>query len=173
MAVTNVIEEIQTWLSALSRVYDDIPRVFCDGIYGPETEKAVRAFQRKCSLPPTGKVNYDTFERLLSEYSRIVEASQKPYCILPFTRTARPGEISPFVYILQVMLEELGTICDNIQTPEINGVFDEATERAVKELQDGCGIPATGIVDKLTWDSAALLYNNLKSAELVNIINAV
>lgn len=37
-----------------------------------------------------------------------------------------------------------------------SGIFDEITLNAVKEFQEGFGLPVTGLVDRATWDA---IYN--------------
>jgi len=41
----------------------------------------------------------------------------------------------------------------------INGIFDEATEAAVKLIQRSLDLNDDGIIDKATWNELALLYN--------------
>lgn len=62
------ISEIQGYLRALSFVYADLPSIGIDGIFGPETEDAVRAFQRFYSRTETGYVDAETFALLYREY---------------------------------------------------------------------------------------------------------
>ncbi|MBQ9735449.1 MAG: peptidoglycan-binding protein [Clostridia bacterium] len=62
------VAEIQTYLRALSYAYAALPAVGIDGIFGTETEDAVRAFQRLFSRAETGFVDADTFALLYREY---------------------------------------------------------------------------------------------------------
>ena len=62
------IAEIQTYLRALSYAYAALPTVGIDGIFGTQTEDAVRAFQRLFSRQETGYVDAETFALLYREY---------------------------------------------------------------------------------------------------------
>ena len=51
------ILSLQAMLGAISAALVDFPSVAEDGIYGAATENAVRAFQLRYDLPPTGQTN--------------------------------------------------------------------------------------------------------------------
>ena len=48
------IYEIQTYLRYISRFFPQIPSVVPDGIFGDETESAIRAFQKMVGAEETG-----------------------------------------------------------------------------------------------------------------------
>ena len=62
------IAEVQRYLRAVSYHYEDIPHIGVDGIYGIETQNAVRAFQVLFSLRETGIVDFSTFAKLYNEF---------------------------------------------------------------------------------------------------------
>lgn len=66
------VERVQTYLSYISDFDSSIPKVETDGIYGPATAEAVRAFQASQGLEPTGSVGAVTFSRLAEEYRRLL-----------------------------------------------------------------------------------------------------
>lgn len=55
---------VQLILRELSVVFDEIPELTIDGIFGTETEKAVQEFQRASMLDVTGEVDLETYNRL-------------------------------------------------------------------------------------------------------------
>ena len=59
------IEELQTYLHRISYEDPKIPRVIPDGIYGPDTTAAVRAFQTARGLSIDGLAGPETFRALL------------------------------------------------------------------------------------------------------------
>ncbi len=70
------VQQIQEQLNRIARNYPAIPRIAADGIYGPRTAEAVRAFQRIFRLPQTGVVDYPTWYKISQIYvgvSRIAE----------------------------------------------------------------------------------------------------
>lgn len=59
------VYEAQCALRQLSAMDAAIrPRIIPDGIYGKETQSAVRAFQKSMHLPMTGIINYPTWQLL-------------------------------------------------------------------------------------------------------------
>ena len=60
---------IQLILRELSIIYDNIPELEISGVYNEETEAAVKEFQKLSRLSPTGKVNLQTWNRLVRDFS--------------------------------------------------------------------------------------------------------
>ncbi len=60
---------IQLILRELSIIYDNIPELEISGVYNEETEAAVKKFQKLSGLSPTGKVNLQTWNRLVRDFS--------------------------------------------------------------------------------------------------------
>ena len=69
--------ELQRYLRAVSYRHDRVPHVGIDGIYGEETEDAVRAFQLLFGLPVTGAVDLLTFSLLYAEYASVPRGADK------------------------------------------------------------------------------------------------
>lgn len=64
---------LQYMLSMLAQFNDTIPPVTVDGVFGAETEEAVRAFQHKKHLPETGVVDAETWDYLYREFQGVSE----------------------------------------------------------------------------------------------------
>ena len=64
---------LQEYLNVISETYTEIPSVSVDGVFGPATENAVRAFQRTFSLPDTGVVGINTWEAIGDLYEDLVK----------------------------------------------------------------------------------------------------
>ncbi len=71
------VRRLQEYLLALSEVYTSIPAVTVDGVFGPATEAAVRAFQRQFGLNEDGVVDALTFVQLLTAYTDITEGARR------------------------------------------------------------------------------------------------
>jgi len=105
--------------------------VAVDGIFGPQTESAVRAFQRSRGLPADGIVGPQTWPRLVVQVKRgssgdAVRAVQE---VRKF-HDLSDGEGPPF---------------------EVDGIFGAQTDRWVRGFQAAVGTPADGIVGPITW----------------------
>jgi len=61
----------QFWLTMASQFNSAITPLAMDGIFGPLTEQAVRAFQQWAGLPVTGVVDFDTWDYLYRAYRGI------------------------------------------------------------------------------------------------------
>lgn len=70
------VRQLQMQLNRIAQNYPAIPTLTADGIYGPQTQNAVRAFQKIFNLPQTGITDYATWYEISDIYvgvSRIAE----------------------------------------------------------------------------------------------------
>lgn len=156
------IREIQTYLRAISFFDDRVPFVGIDGIYGPETEEAVAAYQRARGLRVTGTVNQETWNYLVKEYDIIQGLQRPPQAIQPFPSISyiiEPGDKGSIVFILQIMLNAIGKAYTNIPPVPVDGIFGPRTEESVKDIQRVLKREPTGQVNKTDWDLLADTYN--------------
>ena len=161
----DVIRDMQKWLRVIGREYPDFPEVFIDGIYGSETAEAVSFFQRKKGLPVTGVVDRATFDSLYSEYLRIIRASRILGFIPAFEEYTggemRPGDVFDDIFVLQLLLRAI-SLDDNELFVDINGRFDDETEKAIRKLQNRIGMAENGKVNGELWNMLVLLADKQK-----------
>lgn len=167
--VESIITYIQNALLGLSRHIDTILRVNPDGIYDGETAESVRSFQRYYRLPVTGRVDFNTFTRLVESCDAMDECIRPPAGIMPFTRSldnnsALPSDYFDLVYIMQLMLNTI-SILYNLTDVEATGAYDERTIAAIRSFQLINNLPPTGSVDRSTWNRLAEAYNKLVDSE--------
>ncbi len=163
---------VQYFLAYLSLFNNEIPRVAVDGIFGPATANAVRAFQSYYGLPVTGAVNEETYITLFDAYRGILavipdsqfEGRTLPYPGYELT-TGTSGE---YVQALQEYLNVISDIYTQIPKIDADGVFGPATENAVRVFQSTFGLPQTGIVSLNTWLTITSLYEDIISGSIVN-----
>lgn len=70
------VRQMQQQLNVISDSYPLIPKIAVDGIFGPQTEEAVKTFQRIFKLSPDGIVGFKTWYKISEIYvgvSRIAE----------------------------------------------------------------------------------------------------
>ncbi len=70
------VRQMQQQLNRIAQNYPAIPRISVDGIYGPRTADAVRAFQRIFGLPATGVVDYPTWYKISQIYVAVSRISE-------------------------------------------------------------------------------------------------
>ena len=156
------IFELQDYLRRVSRDNENIPLVVPSGVYDERTEEAIREFQREYSLPVTGKVDRETWEKLYEVYLQTEEYYAELISILPIINAdenLKQGETGFDIYILQAMLNTVFSRYANLPLLDMDGVYGEKTADAVRHLQEISGEKQTGDVDYRTWNRLAQLYN--------------
>lgn len=159
--INQPIRSLQTMLRTIaendSRYHSLIP----DGIYGPETVRAVSVFQRNHGLPVTGVTDQPTWDALISihEPALIQQNEAHPlFIILNPGQVIRKGERSPYIHLLQAMLHVLSDLYESVGVPTHSGILDEATSASLADFQALSGLPMTGHLDKHTWKHLTLQF---------------
>ncbi len=164
------VREFQYFLNVLGENLEVIPPVAIDGIFGPSTEAAVRAFQMAYGLPVTGIVDEETWNELYNAYRGILLTTAQYYNGVPVALF--PGYLLVFgsrgdeVSLLQQYLSTLSGVYTEIPPVEVNGIFGTATRDAVIAAQNLFGLEPTGIVDALTWDAITDAYSDIAYGQL-------
>ena len=155
------IRSLQTMLRIIAEDDPSHPNLIPDGIYGPDTVKAVTYFQRNHGLPPTGVTDLATWEAIVARYipAQIFQQEAQPvYPILNPGQVLRKGERHPHLRVVQAMLAVLAEVYSSIPEPGLSGILDEATADAIASFQLLSTLPMTGHLDKRTWKHLALHY---------------
>ena len=163
------VARIQTALNRISQNYPAIPKVAVDAVFGPSTAAAVRAFQSIFSLTPDGIVGRATWYKLVLLYDsvqRLAELQSEGVIFSgyswEFSPTIALGETNASVTLLQYMLSVLSQFISSLPALTITGTFDEATGQAVRAFQEYVGLPATGVVDRATWEALYAQYAGIE-----------
>jgi len=160
---------VQAALNRIGQNYPAIPRIdLVDGIFGGETEEAVRQFQRIFSLTADGVVGRSTWyqiNRIYVAVTRLAELQsqgQREFAIGTYPQDLSLGDTGAYVEQLQYMLTVLREFIAEIPPVTRSGVYDIATRDAVRAFQRFEGLPVTGAVDAQTWDA---LYTQVTTVE--------
>ena len=159
----------QYYLAVIAQNLDTVPEIDIDGIFGPRTEAAVKAFQRDYGLPETGVIDERTWNDMYNVYRGIVESTPEYYTGVPVA--PYPGFVLSIgmrgneVRLLQEYLSKLSEVYPEIPQIAVDGVFGPATRSAVMAAQQLFGLPVTGIVFALTWDAITSAYQDVISGE--------
>lgn len=164
------VELIQYFLAVIAEFDNRIPPIDVTGEFNEETKNAVTAFQESLQLPQTGAVDADTWDALYRQYygdfvtvfsdDEIFPVSTRPYggTVLYI------GSSGAAVRTLQTYLNEISMAQNGSAPIGVTGNFGRQTAQAVIAFQRGFGLPVTGRVDEITWNSIANTYKDVASA---------
>lgn len=169
VAAGNDVKSLQIYLNRISGNYPAIPKIpEADGVYGAETENAMREFQRIFGLNATGTVNEATWYKIIYIYTsvkRIAELDSEGVRLeeIPrqYSEELKIGMQSREISVLQYYLAVIGAYYEAVAPVEITGYFGEETEKSVKSFQRVFGLPQTGVVDRATWNDMYRAYQGI------------
>ena len=158
------IRQIQRALRILHKNGENIPVVYEDGIFGPETERGVIAFQKQNGLEPSGIVDYETWVRLMEKANEYIKKNAEPFPIFPYVSdeesSVLPEDEGKAIWFLQAMLIAIAEKYSGIDGVVLNGKNDEATQNAIKYIHKcETGENCSGTLTRKSWNSVARLFN--------------
>lgn len=162
----NAVKTVQTELNRISDNYPAIPKISNEnGVFGQDTQNAVRAFQEIFSLDPTGRVDKPTWYKIRRYYigvKALPELNAEPLTPeevrVPFIERLGPGSQGFEVSSLQYYLNAVAYFNPSLSFIPINGVYDAQTEKAVRDFQEFYGLAPTGETDVATWELLNRIY---------------
>lgn len=159
---------VQTSLNRIGQNYPAIPKVSpVDGIFGSQTEAAVKAFQQIFSLDPDGIVGRATWYQIVRVYVAVLKLAelqsegQRFFFIQEYPEFLSLGDTGVLVEQLQYMLSVLSSFLPQVPDPGMSGIFDNATLNAVRGFERYAGLPVTGSVGEATWDAIFEQFNSV------------
>lgn len=162
----NDVRVIQYYLEFIGTFNDRLERIDVDGIFGPRTEAAVRAFQREYGITADGIVGRTTWNTLQSAYNSILRSLPDEYLtyssfLYPgyFITTGATGNV---VTQLQTFLRVIAQNNTNVPLITVDGIYGNQTKQAVMAIQRLADLPANGAVGPLTWNTIVNLYNEYR-----------
>ena len=161
---------VQVALNRISQNYPAIPKISSvDGIFGAQTEAAVRKFQEIANLTVDGIVGRATWYAIVRYYVAVTSMaelrSQGQKFYSNSWANANPieqGDQGVKVEHLQYMLNVLSAYIPEIPSVTVDGIFGAGTRDAVIAAQRRFGLPETGIVNFDTWDE---IYDQFSGIE--------
>ncbi len=160
---------LQTKLNRIGRNYPLIGSVAVDGTFGPDTQRAVRVFQRTFSLSQDGVVGKSTWYKISYIYVAVTKLAElgAENENLPSDAATYPGNVlregstGVGVSIVQFYLSTVNLFYTTVPAVDIDGVFGPATTAAVKAFQRQFNLARDGVVGKATWDKLYKIYLEL------------
>ncbi len=166
------VQLLQRRLNRISTSYPAIPKIYpTDGVFGPETERAVKAFQEVFGLTPDGIVGNATWYRVQYIYNGVKKLSELTSEGLTYSDIStqypsqlQSGDQGEYILVLQYFLKYIRESVPGIPALTVDGSFGPNTANAVKAFQRIYGLPETGVVDEATWDRIYNVYTGLYNA---------
>lgn len=154
------VVQMQVMLNRIGQNYPAIPRVTADGIFGQQTENAVRAFQRIFNLTEDGIVGRSSWYQMVRLYVGVtrlaeLESEGQRFAGISWQAPAslQSGSSGQSVRQLQYMLNVVSQFVNSIPTVAEDGIFGEATQNAVRAFQRFAGLTVDGVVGPATWNA--------------------
>ena len=165
------VRTVQLRLNRISANYPSIPKIAAvDGIFGTDTEAAVRRFQETFELTPDGIVGKSTWyyiRRIYNAVKRLNDLDSEGVSLEEVTQqypgVLREGDRGVPVQNLQYYLNYLSAFYNTIPAVPLDGVFGSATRAAVVDAQNTFGLAADGIVGEITWNAIYRAYRGAVS----------
>ena len=157
------VRNLQHFLRHISYYYNTVPAVIPDGIFSSQTKESVAGFQKTFSLPITGAVDFDTWNRIISIFNEISEYETEALLPQVFPATdclINPDENPLCLYLIHSMLYSITSVFENFDDFNITGVHDESSVNLIKDLQQLFNLEPNGIIDKKTYNMITALYNH-------------
>ena len=165
---------VQTELNRISQNYPAIPKIpVVDGIYGSQTEAAVRKFQEVFNLTADGIVGKATWYALVRLYTAVTRLGElrslgQQFYAINWSPPGglQPGDTGEKVRLLQYMLSVLSEYIPGIPPVTIDGIYGSATRAAALAAQRRFRLPETGTVGTQTWNEIYDQYSGIENSTL-------
>ena len=170
----NSVRTKQVQLNRISRNYPSIPKIApVDGVFGQETDDAVREFQRIFKLTADGIIGKATWYRIAYLYNSVKRLSELDSEGISLDEVAQqfpsllsPGDTGDEVRMIQYYLQVVAAYYDTVP-PLTTGVYDDATYQAVMAFQRTFGLTPDGIMGQQTWNELYKAYRGILDSTAV------
>ena len=153
------VRELQFYLYLMSAYEHSIPSVSIDGRFGPDTERAVQAYQRFAGLSVDGIVGRTTWTSLYGHASQlrssgpVVTLKRLPYPGTPLT----VGSSGEAVLYYTLLLQRIAYYFSSVEAPPLADQYTAETAAATRSAQQLLALAQTGIADADTWAAVEAL----------------
>ena len=149
------VETVRCYLAFLGYFLPQLPPIPITDTFDQARLDAVYAFQSSYGLNVDGVVGRNTWNALQNVYEQTLYTLPADY--QEFAREVYPGrflvlgDTGPEVALLQTRLNQMAAQDSAIPAVTVDGVYGQATARAVRAVQRSLGYSATGAVGPVLW----------------------
>ena len=162
----NEVKTIQQQLNRISDAYPSIPKINDpNGIFGAQTEAAVKRFQNIFNLAQDGIVGKSTWYRIKNVYNGVKKLAELTAENLTFDEVEpiypsllKEGMSGDYIKTLQYYLNIVAYFYPQIPNIDVDGYFGPKTREAVIAFQEMFGLVPDGIVGRDTWKALSNAY---------------
>ncbi len=167
------VRRIQTFLNRIRQNYPLIPAINpVDGVFGAQTQQAVKVFQNTFNLTSDGVVGVGTWNKISQIYTAVTglaelngEGERIGVGTTPPSSVLRQGSRGNDVATLQFLINYIAQFYPNIPSVTQDSVFGSGTANAVRSFQSQFGLTADGVVGPATWNKLYQVYRTLQNDE--------
>ena len=161
---------IQELLNGIAVNYPNIRLLYPpDGIFGSNTEAAVKTFQRQFELGADGLVGKTTWNQLSRVYVAVRKLAelksigrlQGYFTGLWTGKVLRRNDKGIEVQQLQYFLSTISKVDFAIPNVTIDGRFGPGLDRSVRAFQKEYGLMQDGLVGRTTWNTIYRVYQSI------------
>lgn len=162
----NEVKTIQQQLNRIADAYPSIPKINDpNGIFGAQTEAAVKRFQNIFNLAQDGIVGKSTWYRIKNVYNGVKKLAELTAENLTFDEVEpiypsllKEGMSGDYIKTLQYYLNIVAYFYPQIPNINVDGYFGPKTKEAVIAFQEMFGLVPDGIVGRDTWKALSSAY---------------
>ena len=162
----NEVKTIQQQLNRIADAYPSIPKINDpNGIFGAQTEAAVKRFQNIFNLAQDGIVGKSTWYRIKNVYNGVKKLAELTAENLTFDEVEpiypsllKEGMSGDYIKTLQYYLNIVAYFYPQIPNIDVDGYFGPKTKEAVIAFQEMFGLVPDGIVGRDTWNALSNAY---------------
>lgn len=153
------VQQMQYLLAVIAYFDDQIPLPPINGVFDEKTKNSLMAFQRQYGIPADGILGRQSSNKLIEVYRDTI--ANVPYNAVPDSSYIYPGRFilrgmqGDEVRDLQNLLNRAAETHDFVPCVNVDGIFGQATEAAVRAVQQHEGLEVNGIAGPITWNRIA------------------
>lgn len=166
------VQRMQNYLNRIRVNFPLIPIISNpNGVFGSDTQDAVRTFQRSFALNPDGVIGRETWNKISFIYVGVTrlgeldsEGERVTIGTTPPTSVISQGSTGENVLQLQFLLNFISPYYPAVPIVIKDGVFGFSTKNAVIEFQKMFNLTQDGVVGPGTWNKFYAVYRGIKES---------